>query len=102
MGNTILRIELFCHSVQPRHTAFFTTRIRGNFAAWHRRRQREIASKGEKPPPAPGHSSPHSGQLNALVLRAVDFAFMRRVGCFLFFLCYYRARGPPLQDFNLL
>jgi hypothetical protein len=99
MVNPIIRIELFRRSVQPRHTAFITTRVRENFALWHRRGQRESAPKGDKPPPARGHTS-RSGQLNALVLRAADFAFTCKVGCFCFFVRCYRARGPPIQDFT--
>lgn len=100
MVHTIIRIELFRHSVPPRHTAFITTRVRENFALWHRRGKRESAPKGDKPPPAHRQTF-QSGQLNALVLRAADFAFTRKVGCFCFFVRHYRARGPPIQDFTL-
>ncbi|RFZ77582.1 hypothetical protein DS742_17350 [Lacrimispora amygdalina] len=100
MVNTIIRIELFRHFVQPRHTAFTTTRIKGNIALRHRKGQRESAPRGDKPP-AYGHNPSQSGQLDALVLKAADFVFTRKVGCFCFFVRYYRARGPPIQDFAL-
>lgn len=100
MVDAIIRVELFRHFVSPRHTAFIVERIRGNFALRYRKGQRESALKGDKLLSAHGHIS-QSGQLNALILRAVDYALARKIGCSCFFCHYYEARGPPRQDFVL-
>lgn len=96
MAEAIYRIKLFRCLTQPRHTAYKTQR--GHPVRLHMGRQREFASRGDKPPPAGVDSL--RGLLNVLTLSAADFAFIRRIGrAFFAIRDLIRCRGPPLLGF---
>lgn len=96
MAQAIYRIKLFRRLTQPRHTAYQTKR--GYPVRPHMGRQREFATRGDKPPPA--GDAPLRGLLNVLILSAADFAFIRWIGrAFFAFRGLIGCRGPPLLGF---
>lgn len=85
------RIKSYNHLLQPRHTI---SQIKVLHAFIRHKRQHEVDSKGDEPPPA-RHINELGGLLEIIVIRANDFVLMCRVGRS--FLLYW-VRGPPIQD----
>jgi len=95
LDDIIYRIKLFRRLIQPCHTAFKTKRGR---SARHLQRERNTASKGDKPPPA---RAPLRGLFNAAALKAVDLALWRKANRFFSALWHsVGCRSPPLLKFG--